>query len=63
MARRSGQITRRGSSWRIRWFEGIDPELQAAMARAYNRWGADMSEASGGRLLVSAPVPLNRTAT
>ena len=22
------------------WLEGIDPELQAAMARAYNRWGA-----------------------
>ena len=21
------------------WLEGIDPELQAAMARAYNRWG------------------------
>ncbi len=28
------------------WFEGIDPELQAAMARAYNRWGQDMSETS-----------------
>ena len=22
------------------WLDGIDPELQAAMARAYNRWGA-----------------------
>ncbi len=41
------------------WFEGIDPELQAAMTRAYNRWGADMRETSGGRVLASAPVPLN----
>ena len=32
------------------WLEGIDPELQAAMARAYNRWGAEMREASGGRV-------------
>ena len=29
------------------WLEGIDPELQAAMARAYNRWGAEMREAVG----------------
>ena len=41
------------------WFEGIDPEMQAAMARAYNRWGTDMREQSGGRVMVSGPVPLN----
>jgi predicted TIM-barrel fold metal-dependent hydrolase len=40
------------------WFEGIEPELQAAMARAYNRWGADMREASGNRVHTSGPVPL-----
>ena len=31
------------------WLEGIDPELQAAMARAYNRWGEEMRETSNGR--------------
>lgn len=41
------------------WFEGIDPELQAAMVRAYNRWGQEMAESSGGRIQVSGPVPLN----
>lgn len=41
------------------WLDGIDPELQAAMVRAYNRWGAEMREASGGRVLTSGPVPLN----
>ena len=41
------------------WLDGIDPELQAAMARAYNRWGAEMREQSGGRVLASGPVPLN----
>lgn len=41
------------------WFEGIDPELQAAMTRAYNRWGAEMREASGGVVHTSGPVPLN----
>jgi predicted TIM-barrel fold metal-dependent hydrolase len=41
------------------WLEGIDPELQAAMARAYNRWGAEMREASGGRVITSGPIPLN----
>ncbi len=40
------------------WVEGIDGELQAAMARAYNRWGAEMRDSSGGRLIVAAPVPL-----
>jgi len=41
------------------WLEGIDPDLQAAMARAYNRWGAEMRQTSGGRVLTSGPVPLN----
>ncbi|GAA4966970.1 hypothetical protein GCM10023205_34580 [Yinghuangia aomiensis] len=40
------------------WFDGIDPELQAAMARAYNRWGQEMRETSGHRVHVSGPVPL-----
>ena len=40
------------------WLDGIDPELQAAMARAYNRWGAEMREISGGKVLTSGPVPL-----
>src|SRR6478672_7349082 len=35
------------------WVEGIDPELQAGMARAYNRWGAEMREQSGGRVITS----------
>ena len=41
------------------WLEGIDPEIQAGMARAYNRWGEEMREQSGGRVLASGPVPLN----
>jgi predicted TIM-barrel fold metal-dependent hydrolase len=41
------------------WVDGIDPELQAAMVRAYNRWGAEMRETSGGRVLTASPVPLN----
>ncbi|MGI9577012.1 MAG: amidohydrolase family protein [Microthrixaceae bacterium] len=41
------------------WLDGIDPELQAAMVRAYNRWGQEMYETSGGRVLTSSPVPLN----
>jgi predicted TIM-barrel fold metal-dependent hydrolase len=41
------------------WPEGIDPELQAGMARAYNRWGAEMRETSNGRVITSGPVPLN----
>jgi len=40
------------------WFDGIDPDMQAAMVRAYNRWGAEMREASGGRVQVAGPVPL-----
>lgn len=41
------------------WLDGIDPDLQAAMARAYNRWGVEMRETSGGLVLTAAPVPLN----
>ncbi len=41
------------------WLEGIDPELQAAMARAYNRWGQEMREVSGGKVITSGPIPLN----
>jgi predicted TIM-barrel fold metal-dependent hydrolase len=41
------------------WLEGIDPELQAGMARAYNRWGQEMRETSGGKVITSGPVPLN----
>jgi predicted TIM-barrel fold metal-dependent hydrolase len=41
------------------WFDGIDPELQAAMVRAYNRWGADMREASGNRVHTAGPIPTN----
>src|SRR5258705_13850345 len=44
------------------WLDGIDPELQAAMARAYNRWGAEMREQSNGRVITSGPVPLNDVA-
>jgi predicted TIM-barrel fold metal-dependent hydrolase len=44
------------------WLDGIDPELQAAMARAYNRWGAEMRDQSGGRVLASGPIPLNDVA-
>ena len=40
------------------WFEGIDPDMQAAMVRAYNRWGAEMREASGNRVHTASPVPL-----
>jgi hypothetical protein len=41
------------------WMEGIDPEMQAAMARAYNRWGADMRASSEGHVVTSGPIPLN----
>jgi predicted TIM-barrel fold metal-dependent hydrolase len=41
------------------WVDGIDPALQAAMARAYNRWAVEMRETSGGRVLAAGPVPLN----
>ena len=41
------------------WVEGIDPELQAGMTRAYNRWAEEMRETSGGKVLAAGPVPLN----
>ena len=41
------------------WVDGIDPDLQAGMARAYNRWAEEMRETSGGRVLAAGPVPLN----
>ena len=40
------------------WFDGIDPDMQAAMVRAYNRWGAEMRDASGNRVHTAGPVPL-----
>lgn len=40
------------------WFDGVDPDIQAALVRAYNRWGQEMRETSGGRVLTAAPVPL-----
>ncbi len=41
------------------WIDGIDPDLQAGMARAYSRWAEEMRETSGGRVLAAGPVPLN----
>ncbi len=41
------------------WVDGIDPDLQAGMARAYNRWAEEMRETSSGRVLAAGPVPLN----
>ena len=41
------------------FIEGMDPALACAMARAYNRWMAEYSEASGGRIIGAAPVPLH----
>ncbi len=41
------------------WVDGIAPDLQAAMARAYNRWAEEMRETSGGLVLAAGPVPLN----
>ena len=40
------------------WIDGIDPDLQAGMARAYNRWAEEMRETSGGMVLAAGPVPL-----
>src|SRR4051794_21381323 len=40
------------------WFDGIDPEMQAALCRAYSRWGQEMRETSNCRISVSAPVAL-----
>ena len=44
------------------WLDGIDPELQAAMARAYNRWGAGDARDVEGVVITSGPVPLNDVA-
>jgi predicted TIM-barrel fold metal-dependent hydrolase len=41
------------------WVDGIDPDLQAAMARAYNRWAEEMRETSDGLVLAAGPVPLS----
>jgi predicted TIM-barrel fold metal-dependent hydrolase len=41
------------------WLDGIAPDIQAGMARAYNRWAEEMRETSGGRVLAAGPVPLN----
>jgi predicted TIM-barrel fold metal-dependent hydrolase len=40
------------------WFEGIDPDLAAALARAYGRWLADYSAASAGRVVGAFPLPI-----
>ncbi len=40
------------------WFDGIDPEIQAGLARAYNRWGQEMRESSNGRVATSGPIPI-----
>jgi uncharacterized protein len=41
------------------WVEGMDPELAAALARAYSRWLVEYSEESGGRIIGAAPIPLH----
>ena len=43
------------------WSDFIDPEMQAAMARAYNRWGHEMREASDNHVHISCPVPILTT--
>jgi predicted TIM-barrel fold metal-dependent hydrolase len=40
------------------WFEGIDPRLAAAMARAYGRWLADYAVAADGRVIGAGPLPI-----
>ena len=40
------------------WADGMDPRFAAALARAYNRWLADYSADSGGRILGAAPLPI-----
>lgn len=40
------------------WFDGIDPEIQAGLARVYNRWGQEMRESSNGRVATSGPIPI-----
>ncbi|MEX1007775.1 MAG: amidohydrolase family protein [Acidimicrobiia bacterium] len=41
------------------WIEGMDPELAAAIARAYSRWLAEYMAESGGRIVGAAPIPLH----
>jgi predicted TIM-barrel fold metal-dependent hydrolase len=40
------------------WADGMDPALAAAMARGYNRWLAEYSAQSGGRITGAAPLPV-----
>ena len=40
------------------WADFVDPEMQAAMARAYNRWGQEMRETSNNHVHISSPVPI-----
>lgn len=40
------------------WIKGIDPALAAEMAKAYCRWLVDYKDASGGRVIGSAPLPI-----
>ena len=40
------------------WVDGLDPAMAAALCRAYNRWLADYSAESGGRVLGAGPLPL-----
>jgi uncharacterized protein len=41
------------------WFKDMDPELAAAMARAYCRWLAQYREDSAGVIQGAAPLPLH----
>jgi predicted TIM-barrel fold metal-dependent hydrolase len=40
------------------WIRDIDPALAAEMAKAYCRWLVDYREASGGRVIGAAPLPV-----
>src|SRR5262249_26048969 len=42
--------------------EGMDPELGAAIARAYSRWLAEYMAESSGRIVGAAPIPLHDVA-
>ena len=46
----------------IMWADGIDPEFAAALARAYNRWLADYTSDSAGRVVGAAPLPIQDVA-
>jgi predicted TIM-barrel fold metal-dependent hydrolase len=41
------------------WIDGMDAELACAIARAYNRWLAEYTAESGGRIRGAAPIPLH----